>query len=75
LGGAARVVGIGAAIGLSASAVLSRSISAFLFGVAPLDPLTFVSVTIILALTAAVACAMPAFGAARIDPAVTFRSD
>ena len=75
LGGAARVVGVGAAIGLIAAAVLSQSISAFLFGVEPLDPLTFVSVTIILTLTAAAACAMPALRAARVDPAVTFRSE
>jgi putative ABC transport system permease protein len=74
-GGAARVVGAGAAIGLIAAAVLSRTISAFLFGVEPIDPLTFVAVTIILTLTAATACAMPAFRAARIDPAVTFRSE
>jgi putative ABC transport system permease protein len=75
LGGAARFVGVGAVIGLIAAAVLSRSISAFLFGIEPLDPLTFVSVTVILILTAVVACAMPALRAARIDPAVTFRSE
>jgi putative ABC transport system permease protein len=75
LGGAARVVGAGAAIGLIAAAVLSRSISAFLFGVEPLDPLTFVSVTVILMLTAVVASAMPALRAARVDPAVTFRTE
>jgi ABC-type antimicrobial peptide transport system permease subunit len=75
LGVAARVVGVGAVIGLIAAAVLSRSISAFLFGVAPFDPLTFVSVTVILILTAVIACAMPALRAARIDPAVTFRSE
>lgn len=75
LGSAAQFVGVGAVIGLIAAAVLSRSISAFLFGVEPLDPLTFVSVTVILILTAVVACAMPALRAARIDPAVTFRSE
>jgi putative ABC transport system permease protein len=75
LGGAARFVGVGAVIGLIAAAVLSRSISAFLFGIEPLDPLTFVSVTVILIFTAVVACAMPALRAARIDPAVTFRSE
>jgi putative ABC transport system permease protein len=75
LGGAAQFVGVGAVIGLIAAAVLSRSISAFLFGIEPLDPLTFVSVTVILILTAVVACAMPALRAARIDPAVTFRSE
>jgi putative ABC transport system permease protein len=75
LGGAARVVGVGAVIRLIAAAVLSRSISAFLFGVEPLDPLTFGSVAIVLALTAALASAAPALRAARVDPAVTFRSE
>jgi putative ABC transport system permease protein len=46
-----------------------------LFGVEPLDPLTFASVTIVLALTAAVATAAPAWRAARIDPAVALRSE
>ena len=75
LGGAARVVGVGAVIGLIAAAILSRSISAFLYGVEPLDPLTFGSVAIVLALTAALAAAIPALRAARVDPAVTFRTE
>jgi putative ABC transport system permease protein len=75
LGGAAQFVGVGAVIGLIAAAVLSRSISAFLFGVEPLDPITFASVAVILTMTAAAACAMPALRAARTDPAVTFRSE
>ena len=75
LGGAARIVGVGAVIGLIAAAILSRSISAFLYGVEPLDPLTFGSVAIVLALTAALASAAPALRAARVDPAVTFRTE
>jgi putative ABC transport system permease protein len=75
LGGAARVVGVGMVVGLMVAAVLSRSISAFLFGVEPLDPLTFASVAIVLALTAALASAAPALRAARVDPAVTFRNE
>jgi putative ABC transport system permease protein len=46
-----------------------------LFGVQPLDPLTFLSVTIVLAITVAVAMVAPAWRAARIDPAVTLRSE
>ena len=75
LGGAAQFIGVGAVIGLIAAAVLSRSISAFLFGVEPLDPLTFAAVTLVLTITAAIACAMPALRAARVDPAVTFRNE
>jgi len=75
LGGAARVVGVGALIGLIAAAALSRSISAFLYGVEPLDPLTFGSVAIVLAVTAALASAAPALRAARVDPVVAFRNE
>jgi putative ABC transport system permease protein len=75
LGGAARVVGVGLVVGLMVAAVLSRSISAFLFGVEPLDPLTYGTVAIVLALTATLASAAPALRAARVDPAVTFRNE
>jgi putative ABC transport system permease protein len=75
LGGAARVIGIGAVIGLMAAAALGQSISTFLFGVQPIDPVTFASVAAVLALTAAVATAAPAWRAARVDPVVAFRND
>jgi ABC-type lipoprotein release transport system permease subunit len=46
-----------------------------LFGVEPLDPVTFASVTILLALTAAVSTIGPAWHATRIDPAVALRGE
>jgi len=75
LRGAARMVGIGAVIGLVAAALLAQSISAFLFGVQPLDSVTFVSVAVVLALTAAAAALVPALRAARVDPVRAFRSE
>ena len=75
VGSAARLIAAGAVIGLALAAVLARLLTAVLFGVQPLDPLTFASVTIVLALTAAVATAAPAWRAARIDPAVALRSE
>jgi ABC-type lipoprotein release transport system permease subunit len=45
-----------------------------LYGVAPLDALTFAGVSAILALTTAVSIAAPAWRASRIDPAVALRS-
>ncbi|RPI22282.1 MAG: FtsX-like permease family protein, partial [Acidobacteria bacterium] len=72
---AAGLIVTGAAIGLALSAVLSRLLGTMLFGVEPLDPTTFVSVMILLALTAAVSIAGPAWRAARIDPAVALRSE
>ena len=74
VGSAVRVVAIGAAIGLLLSAILGRLLTSVLFGVQPLDLLTFAVVTIVLGLTAAVSIAGPAWRAARIDPAITLRS-
>jgi putative ABC transport system permease protein len=75
VGSAVRLMAAGTVIGLAAAAVLARLLTTVLFGVQPLDPLTFASVTIVLALTAVVATAAPAWRAARIDPAVALRSE
>jgi putative ABC transport system permease protein len=71
---AARVVATGAAIGLLLSAVGGRLIQTMLFGVRPLDLATFVFVTIVLGVIAALSVLGPAWRAARIDPAVALRN-
>ena len=71
---AARVLAIGAAVGLILAAMLARLITSMLFGVQPLDPGTFAAVTVVLAATAAAAIAGPAWRATRIDPIVVLRS-
>jgi putative ABC transport system permease protein len=71
---AARVVAAGAVIGLALSAVGGRLLETMLFGVRPLDLATFVAVIIVLAITAALSIAGPAWRAVRIDPAVTLRN-
>jgi putative ABC transport system permease protein len=75
LASAVRIVAVGAAVGLAGAALLARSISTFLFGVQPLDPMTFAAVAIVLMLTASLAAAAPAWRAARIDPVAAFRSE
>ena len=75
LGNASRVVAIGTIVGLAAAAALSRTISTFLFGVQPIDPLTFASVGLLLALTAAIATLAPAWRATRVDPTTAFRQE
>jgi putative ABC transport system permease protein len=69
------VIGIGIVIGLIAAGLLSRSVSTFLFGVQPLDPTTFLLVPLVLLVTAALAVAVPAIRATRVDPVVAFRSE
>ena len=74
-GNTARIVGVGVVVGLVAAAALGRSMSTFLFGVQPIDPLTFAGVALLLALTASLATAVPALRAARVDPIVALRDE
>jgi putative ABC transport system permease protein len=74
-GSAARPTAIGLAIGLIAAAVLSRWITALVYPIAPLDPVTFAAVPVVLAVTAAIAVAAPAIRAMRADPVEAFRAE
>jgi putative ABC transport system permease protein len=69
------VIATGAVIGLGLSVAIGRLLATMLFGVQPLDPITFVSVAIVLAHTATVSTIVPAWHATRIDPAVTLRQN
>jgi ABC-type antimicrobial peptide transport system permease subunit len=72
---AGAVVAAGIAIGLAGAAAVGQSLSAFLFGVRPHDPLTFAGVAVVMALTAAAAAGVPALRATRVDPASAFRDE
>jgi putative ABC transport system permease protein len=75
LRGAAGMIVAGTLIGLGLALALSTTVAAFLFGVQPIDPVTFVGVALVLAATATLAAAAPAWRAARVDPVVAFRED
>ncbi len=64
---------VGLILGLLASALLTRFLSALLFNTKPLDFLTFASTTVILFAVAVLACVMPAYRASRLDPNETLR--
>jgi putative ABC transport system permease protein len=70
-----RLVATGLGIGLTAALLLSRSITALLFQIQPLDPITFVSVPVLLVLSAMAACWLPALRASRASPALALRTD
>jgi putative ABC transport system permease protein len=72
---AARVVGSGVLIGLVLAALLGRLLAAMLFGVTPLDPLTFALAVIVLLVTGALSAAAPAWRATRVNPAVALRDE
>jgi putative ABC transport system permease protein len=75
LGGAAQVLGVGLSIGVALSIALGQVLESMLVGVQPADPLTFVLVVAVLALTALVAIAGPAWKATRVDPVVALRAE
>jgi len=69
------LTGAGLAIGLVASAALTRLLKGFLYGVGPFDPATLVATPILLVGVALVASWLPARRAMRIDPAIALRTD
>lgn len=70
---AVAVIGVG--IGLVGALLAARSLEALLFGVAPIDPPTFVAIPLVLVAVALAASYLPARRAARIDPARCLRSE
>ena len=66
---------LGIMIGLPAAIALTSLIKKLLFGVRPMDPLTFVSIPALLAVAALVACYVPARRAAKVDPVVALRGE
>lgn len=75
LGQGARMTLIGIAAGISLSLALTRLITSQLFGVAPWDPLTFLSVGVSLLVIALAACYLPARRAAGVEPMVALRCE
>ena len=65
------VVGIG--IGVAGAIAVTRYLTSLLFGVKPIDVVTFIAVGVVLALVVLVACLVPARRATRIDPLEALR--
>ncbi len=66
---------IGVAIGLGAAAGLTQLMKSLLFGVSPVDPVTYVGIPVVLAACAALASYLPARRAAAIDPMEALRAE
>jgi predicted permease len=75
LGRTALLTLFGVALGTALALALTRLIGALLYGVEPHDPLTFVSVALLLTIVALAACYLPARRATRVDAVVALRSE
>jgi predicted permease len=69
------LAGIGAVVGLAVSAGLTRVIASWLYGIGPLDPLTYAAVSFGVLAAAAAASYLPAHRASRLNPVEALRSE
>jgi putative ABC transport system permease protein len=69
------LAGLGIVIGLMGGAAASGALITLLYGVSRLDPVTYLGVTARRAGASAMACWVPAWRAARVDPAITLRAE
>jgi putative ABC transport system permease protein len=66
---------IGALAGVLGAFVLARVLHSLLFGVSAADPVSYAGAGLVMALAVLLACGLPAWRAARVDPMVALRND
>jgi putative ABC transport system permease protein len=65
---------IGVVIGLGGAVAASQAIISMLYGISRFDPVTYFGVVALLAIVSGIACWLPAWRAAKVDPSITFRA-
>ncbi len=67
--------GVGAVAGICGGFALARVLNHLLFGISAADPISYAGAAAVMALAVAIACGVPAWRAARVDPMVALRND
>jgi ABC-type antimicrobial peptide transport system permease subunit len=67
------IIGAGLSIGLLTAIAAGRLVSEFLVGISPADPVTYLTVSMLLSLVALAACYIPARRAMHVEPTVALR--
>jgi putative ABC transport system permease protein len=75
LGEGVRRTALGILVGLGAALLTCRALRGLLYGVGPADPLTYAAVILVLVAVALLASLLPAWRAARVDPAIALRRE
>ena len=75
LGQGARLTIPGVSVGLVAALASARLLESLLFEVSPLDPVTYVTVALVLAVVSTGASSLPAYRATRLDPITSLREE
>jgi putative ABC transport system permease protein len=75
LGQGLRLIGLGIVTGCAGAVMLTHLMRKLLFGVSATDPLTIAGVGLLLAVVAFVACLVPAWRAAKVDPMIVLRAE
>jgi putative ABC transport system permease protein len=70
-----RLTALGIALGLCGAVAASRAMTSLLFGISALDPTSWLATVVLLAGIAALACWVPAWRAATVDPSIALRTD
>jgi ABC-type antimicrobial peptide transport system permease subunit len=69
------LTGVGVALGVVAAAGLTQLMKSLLFGISPIDPLTYAAVIAVLGGVAMVASYLPARRAAAVNPVEALRAE
>jgi putative ABC transport system permease protein len=67
------IIGTGVSIGLLTAIAAGRVVGQFLVGIGPADPVTYITVSMLLSLIALAACFIPARRAMQVEPTVALR--
>ena len=73
--GRAEAGGAGLAVGVRRLAGLTRALDGLVYGVSTTDPVTFISLPVLLGVVAFIASLLPAMRATRVDPLEALRVD